>query len=185
MIRTFVGAEVFLPGEIVETTVTIDNAAVVEIGGPIQGEVINARGKILAPALVDVHGDAFERQVMPRPNTYFPLDIAVVDTDRQLASNGIATAYHAITLGWEPGLRDIARGRNMIETINRLAPRLTVENRVQLRWETFAYPEALQTIEWALEAPLKPSIAFNDHTSMTMRAFDTSCLLYTSPSPRD
>lgn len=174
MIRTFVGAEVFLPGEIVETTVTIDNAAVVEIGGPIQGEVINARGKILAPALVDVHGDAFERQVMPRPNTYFPLDIAVVDTDRQLASNGIATAYHAITLGWEPGLRDVARGRDMIETINRLAPRLTVENRVQLRWETFAYPEALQTIEWALEAPLKPSIAFNDHTSMTMRAFDTS-----------
>lgn len=174
MIRTFVGAEVFLPGEIIETTVTIDNAAVVEIGGPIQGEVINARGKILAPALVDVHGDAFERQVMPRPNTYFPLDIAVIDTDRQLASNGIATAYHAITLGWEPGLRDIARGRDMIETINRLAPRLTVENRVQVRWETFAYPEALQTIEWALEAPLTPSIAFNDHTSMTMRAFDTS-----------
>lgn len=121
MMRTFVGAEVFLPGEIVETTVTIDNAAVVEIGGPIQGEVINARGKILAPALVDVHGDAFERQVMPRPNTYFPLDIAVIDTDRQLASNGIATAYHAITLGWEPGLRDVARGRDMIETINPMA----------------------------------------------------------------
>ena len=174
MIQTFVGANVFLPNEIVETTVTIDNAAIVEVGGPVQGEVINARGKILAPALVDVHGDAFERQVMPRPNTYFPLDIAVIDTDRQLASNGVATAYHAITLGWEPGLRDVARGRDMIETINRLAPRLTVENRVQLRWETFAYAEAAETIKWALGAQLTPSIAFNDHTSMTMRAFDTS-----------
>jgi alpha-D-ribose 1-methylphosphonate 5-triphosphate diphosphatase len=49
-----------------------------------------------------------------------------------------------------------------------------VENRVQLRWETFAYPEAADTIEWALSAPLTPSIAFNDHTSMTMRAFDTT-----------
>lgn len=111
---------------------------------------------------------------MPRPNTYFPLDIAVMETDRQLASNGIATAYHAITLGWEPGLRDVSRGREMMEAIQRLAPRLLVENRVQLRWETFAYPEAAETIEWALAAPLTPSIAFNDHTSMTMRAFDTS-----------
>lgn len=44
MIQTFVGANVFLPNEIVETTVTIDNAAIVEVGGPVQGEVINARG---------------------------------------------------------------------------------------------------------------------------------------------
>ncbi len=42
---------------------------------------------------------------------------------------------------------------------------------MQLRWETFAF-EALDTIEWALQAPLTPSLAFNDHTSMTMRAFD-------------
>ena len=46
-----------------------------------------------------------------------------------------------------------------------------VENRVQLRWETFAF-EALDTIDWAMRGPLLPSIAFNDHTSMTMRAFD-------------
>ncbi|MEM9844342.1 MAG: alpha-D-ribose 1-methylphosphonate 5-triphosphate diphosphatase, partial [Pseudomonadota bacterium] len=85
--------------------------------------------------------------------------------------NGIATAYHAITLSWEPGLRDIARGRDLMEAMRRLAPRLTVQNRVQLRWETFAF-EALDTIEWALSGPLLPSIAFNDHTSMTMRAYD-------------
>lgn len=172
--KTFEGALVYLADEIAETTVTVDGDTIVEIGGPVQGERIDGRGKILAPALIDVHGDAFERQLMPRPNTYFPLDIAVMETDRQLASNGIATAYHAITLGWEPGLRDVSRGREMMEAIQRLAPRLLVENRVQLRWETFAYPEAAETIEWALAAPLTPSIAFNDHTSMTMRAFDTS-----------
>ena len=110
---------------------------------------------------------------MPRPNVFFPIDAAVIDTDRQLANNGIATAYHAVTLGWEPGLRDAARGRALMETFQRLAPRLVVENRVQLRWETFAF-EALETIEWALQAPLTPSLAFNDHTSMTMRAYDVS-----------
>ena len=59
-----------------------------------------------------------------------------------------------------------------MEAIQRLAPRLTVENRVQLRWETFAF-EALDTLDWAFEAPLKPSLAFNDHLSMAMRSEDT------------
>ncbi|MFY0680336.1 MAG: alpha-D-ribose 1-methylphosphonate 5-triphosphate diphosphatase [Thalassovita sp.] len=171
MTTTFVGADVYLPNGIENTTVTIDNGQIVEIGGPATGEIIEASGKILAPALIDVHGDAFERQLMPRPGVFFPTDAAVIDTDRQLAANGIATAYHAITLGWEPGLRDVARGKELMQTMQALAPRLLVENRVQLRWETFAI-EAMDVIKWALDAPLTPSIAFNDHTSMTMRAYD-------------
>lgn len=170
---TFEGAHVYLPGEIAETNVTIADGTIVEIGGPVQGKLIEARRLILAPALIDVHGDAFERQMMPRPGVFFPTETAVIDTDRQLASNGIATAYHAITLGWEPGLRDVARGRALMQAMRDLAPRLLVENRVQLRWETFAF-EALDTIEWALDGPHLPAIAFNDHTSMTMRAFDVA-----------
>ena len=171
MTTTFTGATVYLPGEHVETTVTIDDGRIAEIGGPVTGTVIDARGLVLAPALVDVHGDAFERQLMPRPGVFFPLEAAVIDTDRQLASNGIATAYHAITLGWEPGRRDVTRGRDLMRCMTALAPRLLVENRVQLRWETFAF-EALDIITEALSGPLLPSIAFNDHTSMTMRAYD-------------
>ncbi|WP_296423772.1 alpha-D-ribose 1-methylphosphonate 5-triphosphate diphosphatase [Yoonia sp.] len=173
MAVTFEGARVFLPGDIVETSVTVDDGVIAEIGGPSQGTLIDARGMFLAPAMIDVHGDAFERQLMPRPGVYFPTEAAVIDTDRQLASNGIATAYHAITLSWEPGLRDVARGRAVMQAMRDLAPRLLVENRVQLRWETFAF-DALETIEWALAGPLLPSLAFNDHTSMTMRAYDVS-----------
>ena len=168
---TFEGAQVYLPNEIVETTVTVADGQIVEIGGPVQGSRIDVTGLVLAPALIDVHGDAFERQLMPRPGVFFPTETALIDTDRQLATNGIATAYHAITLGWEPGLRDVARGRDLMQAMRDLSPRLTVENRVQLRWETFAF-EALDVIAWALDGPLLPSVAFNDHTSMTMRAYD-------------
>ena len=171
MMQTFVGAEVYLPGEIADANVTVADGLIVEIGGPVQGSEISAHGKVLAPAIIDVHGDAFERQLMPRPGVYFPIEVALIDTDRQLAANGIATAYHAITLGWEPGLRDLARGRELIQSIRDLSSRLTVENRVQLRWETFAF-EALEVIKSALKGPLLPSVAFNDHTSMTMRAYD-------------
>jgi alpha-D-ribose 1-methylphosphonate 5-triphosphate diphosphatase len=121
--------------------------------------------------MVDIHGDAFERQVMPRPNVFFPMEAAVLETDRHLAVNGIATAYHALTLSWEPGLRSVERGESFVDTIAALAPRLTVENRIQLRWETFAF-EAEALIEKVLAGDLLPAIAFNDHTSMSMRAFD-------------
>ena len=171
MTQTFVGAQVYLPGEIANTTVTVAYGVIVEIGGQVLGSEISAHGKILAPAIIDVHGDAFERQLMPRPGVYFPIEVALIDTDRQLAANGITTAYHAITLGWEPGLRNVARGRELIQSIQDLGLRLTVENRVQLRWETFAF-EALDVIESTLKGPLLPSVAFNDHTSMTMRAYD-------------
>ncbi|MEL6451880.1 MAG: alpha-D-ribose 1-methylphosphonate 5-triphosphate diphosphatase [Pseudomonadota bacterium] len=172
MTLTFEGAQVYLPDGIVDTTVTVEDGQIVDIGGPSAGSVIDARGKILAPALIDVHGDAFERQVMPRPGVFFPMETAVLETDRQLAANGIATTYHSITLSFEPGLRSVERGREMMQALRDLAPRLIVENRVQLRWETFAF-EALETLDWAMDAPLTPSLAFNDHLSMAMRSADT------------
>ncbi|MGR3434710.1 MAG: alpha-D-ribose 1-methylphosphonate 5-triphosphate diphosphatase [Shimia sp.] len=169
---TFTGAQVYLPGEIAETTLTIEDGRIARIGGPVRGTEIAAAGRIVAPALIDVHGDAFERQLMPRPGVFFPTETAVLETDRQLAANGIATAYHSLTVGWEPGLRSVAKAREVMEAIRALAPRLTAENRIQLRWETFAF-EGLETLEWAFDAPLIPSLAFNDHLSMAMRSWDT------------
>ena len=163
------GARLLLSEECVDADLLIADGVIQEVGGSFRADrEIDARGKLLAPALIDVHGDAFERQIMPRPKVYFPLDAALLETDRQLAANGVATGYHALTLSWEPGLRSIERGSEFIEMLGALAPRLTVENRVQLRWETFAL-EAMPLIERALSNPLKPSIAFNDHTSMVMR----------------
>ncbi|MEP0963874.1 MAG: alpha-D-ribose 1-methylphosphonate 5-triphosphate diphosphatase [Roseobacter sp.] len=170
-LKTIQGATVYLPTEIVETNVTISGENIIEIGGPAQGDVIDGRGLILAPALIDVHGDAFERQLMPRPGVFFPSATALLETDRQLAANGIATAYHALTLGFEPGLRSVARGREIIQSLRDLTPRLNVENRIQLRWETFAF-EAVDLIMEAMNDPLKPALAFNDHLSMAMRAPD-------------
>ncbi|MEM9050157.1 MAG: alpha-D-ribose 1-methylphosphonate 5-triphosphate diphosphatase [Pseudomonadota bacterium] len=174
---TIEGALAILPGGIEAVDVTIEDgriATVGEHGGQNGARRIDARGLVLAPALVDVHGDAFERQVMPRAGVFFPMETAILDTDRQLAAAGIATAYHAVTLSWEPGLRSVARGRNFIETVAALTPRLTVEHRIQLRWETFAF-EAEELIADSLaRAPYTPSIAFNDHTSMALRAFGPS-----------
>ncbi len=166
----FHGARTLLGAEIVETSVLVADGHLVELGGTTAGDVeIDAAGLLLAPAMIDVHGDAFERQLMPRPNVDFPVDAALLETDRHLAGNGIGTAYHALTLSWEPGLRSVRRGESVIDALDALGPRFGVEHRVQLRWETFAF-EAEALIERALAGPLLPSLAFNDHTSMAMRA---------------
>lgn len=164
-----VGAEVLLPSGLMAADVLIEESEIAAIGGDARGDIeIDASGKLLAPAFVDIHGDAFERQMMPRPGVMFPLEPALLETDRQLAANGIATAYHAVTLSWESGLRAADQSGKVIDAVETLAPRFTVENRVQLRWETFA-EEAIPVIERGLRATLKPSLAFNDHTSMSMR----------------
>lgn len=158
------------PEGVVEAALRVEDGRIVEIGAPPEADALrlDARGLLVAPALVDVHGDAFERQMAPRPGVHFPLDVAAIDTDRQLAANGVATAYHALTLSWEPGLRSVGQGEAFLDALEALGPRLGVEHRLQLRWETFA-TEALAFIARALAGPLTPSLAFNDHTSMTMR----------------
>ena len=165
------GAQVFLLNDVVETTVHVSDGVIASIGATAEGQIIDGRGQMLAPALIDVHGDAFERQLMPRPGIFFPHDVAFMETDRQLAANGIATTYHALTFGWEPGLRSVDNGAETLAILDRMAPRFTVEHRVQLRWETFAH-EAIDTIAAALDNQRTPSLAFNDHTSMQMRSFN-------------
>ena len=127
MTLTIEGARVLLPGGLVETDLLVGAGVIQEIGGPFKADqVIDGRGLILAPAMIDVHGDAFERQIMPRPNVDFPVDAALLEIDRQLAANGIATAYHALSLSWEPGLRSVTRGEEIVRTLEALKPRLTV-----------------------------------------------------------
>ncbi|MCW1919870.1 alpha-D-ribose 1-methylphosphonate 5-triphosphate diphosphatase [Rhodobacter sp. KR11] len=167
-----IGATALLPDRLARTSVLVEGGHVAALDAASDAPSIDASGLILAPALVDIHGDAFERQLMPRPGVVFPLDAALFETDRQLAGNGIATAFHALTLSWEPGLRSLDMAASVIRGLARLAPRLAAENRVQLRWETFC-PEALPLIAEAIAGPLTPSIAFNDHTSMAALHPDT------------
>ncbi len=159
------GARVILDDRIETASVRIEDGRITGIDVYRDGAVVvPAKGRVLAPAFVDVHGDAFERQVMPRAGVMVPLETALLETDRQLAANGIATAYHALTLSWEPGLRSIDTGWQIVRALDALRPRLTTDNRLQLRWETFCH-DAEPLIEHVMAGPDRPALAFNDHTT--------------------
>ncbi|MGF1502906.1 MAG: alpha-D-ribose 1-methylphosphonate 5-triphosphate diphosphatase [Paracoccaceae bacterium] len=132
---------------------------------PLPGaEQLDARGALVLPGIVDVHGDAFERQIMPRPGVAFDLSLALLDTDRQLLANGITTAYHALSVSWEPGLRSLEMAGRFVAALRAIRPRLGVDTRLHLRWETFV-PEAIEPVATWLAEEAAPILAFNDHTT--------------------
>ena len=95
----------------------------------------DAGGLLVLPGIVDLHGDAFERAVMPRPGVTFPYDSALFDVDRQLLANGITTEFHGLTLSWEGGLRGEAYAERMFDSLERMREALGAHC-VHLRFET-------------------------------------------------
>lgn len=162
------GARVVFDDRVETASVRIEAGRITGIDVARDGAmVIPGRGRTLAPAFIDIHGDAFERQLMPRPGVTVPTEAALLETDRQLSANGIATAYHALTLSWEPGLRSVDTGWQVVRGLAALRHRLTADNRIQLRWETFC-PEAEPLIAHVLAGPDRPALAFNDHTTVAL-----------------
>src|SRR5579864_6009901 len=119
------GAEVLTGGELVDTSVHVDEGAIAVIGSEqAAAHSLDGTDLIALPGIVDIHGDAFERQMMPRPGVDFALDIALTDTDRQVIANGITTVFHSITWSWEPGLRGPENARSLLTAIEALKPQL-------------------------------------------------------------
>jgi alpha-D-ribose 1-methylphosphonate 5-triphosphate diphosphatase len=128
---------------------------------------LDARGLLVLPGIVDLHGDAFERQMMPRPGVDFPLDVALLDSDRQAIGNGITTVFHATTWSWEPGLRSGDNARGLLEAIETLRPRLAADTRFHLRHETYNLDAENEIGRWLASGRID-LFAFNDHTDSTV-----------------
>ncbi|HSU06047.1 MAG TPA: alpha-D-ribose 1-methylphosphonate 5-triphosphate diphosphatase [Acetobacteraceae bacterium] len=129
----------------------------------------DATGLLVLPGIVDIHGDAFERQFQPRPGVDFPAELALLDTESQLLANGITTAYHGVTLSWEPGLRSLGAWRALLDAL--AARRWTCDMRVHLRWEAYNL-DALETALADIAAGRVHLVAFNDHTPSILRKIE-------------
>ena len=96
----FTGARLVLDTEIVETTLTVQDGRIEEIGGEVGASVeVACDGDYLVPGLVEVHTDHLEKQLMPRPRVEWPAVSAVLAHDAQIAAAGITTVLDAVALG--------------------------------------------------------------------------------------
>ncbi|MCH8617819.1 alpha-D-ribose 1-methylphosphonate 5-triphosphate diphosphatase [Undibacterium sp. TS12] len=124
--------------------------------------VFDAEGLLVLPGLVDIHGDAFERQLQPRPATSFAYDIAFADTDRQLITNGITTACHGLTFSWEGGLRGREAALSTIEQVARQKASVHADHRIHLRFENHHIDGLHDALSW-IESGIVDFFAFNEH----------------------
>jgi len=62
-------------------------------------EVVDAQGGYIIPGLIDVHCDALEFKLFPRPNVTIPHFLALSYYEKELLSSGIATQFHGIYWG--------------------------------------------------------------------------------------
>ena len=163
------GGRLLLGSDLIETSLRTAGREIAAVGSD-QGRTtleIDARGLVVLPGIVDLHGDAFERQMMPRPGVDFPVDVALVDSDRQAISNGITTVYHATTWSWEPGLRSADNARGLLEAIESMRPQLAADTRFHLRHETYNLDAETEITEWLSEGRID-LFAFNDHMDSTV-----------------
>ena len=56
--------------QMVDLSLEDGRIAGIDRGG--RGAELDARGLLVLPGIVDIHGDAFERQLQPRPGVGFP-----------------------------------------------------------------------------------------------------------------
>ncbi len=163
------GGRALVGRKIVETSLRVAGREISAVGSD-QGRAslhIDADGLKVLPGIVDLHGDAFERQMMPRAGVDFPVDVALADSDRQAISNGITTVYHATTWSWEPGLRSGDNARLLLEAIESMRPQLAADTRFHLRHETYNLDAEAEIAKWLAEGRID-LLAFNDHMDSTV-----------------
>jgi alpha-D-ribose 1-methylphosphonate 5-triphosphate diphosphatase len=152
-------------GAIEEACIRIGSAdgCIAAVGGANgSAQTIDATGLLALPGIVDIHGDAFERQMMPRPGVHVATDIALIDSDRQAVANGITTVFHGVTWSWEPGLRGSENARAILTAIESLRERLAADTRYHLRYETFNLDAEPEVTDWLADRRID-ALAFNDH----------------------
>jgi len=163
------GGQALVAGEFVETSFRIAGRDIAAVDSAAERSTtgVDASGLKVLPGIIDLHGDAFERQMMPRPGVDFPVDVALVDSDRQAIANGITTVFHATTWSWEPGLRSADNARQLLENIEILRPKLAADTRFHLRHETYNLDAETEITQWLSDGRID-LFAFNDHMDSTV-----------------
>jgi alpha-D-ribose 1-methylphosphonate 5-triphosphate diphosphatase len=131
--------------------------------GTRPGTVDLGSATVLMPGAVDLHCDAVEKLVEPRPGVRMPLDTALEALDRRMAAAGITTAYAALSLaGPELGLRDAVATAELVAAIVTLGSTRT-DHRVHLRVEV-TDTACVRTAEELIGQGSAEIVSLMDHT---------------------
>lgn len=158
---------IVLPNEILEQSALLLEDGCIRAVSPDNGrgaKEINLNGKTLMPGMIDLHCDALEKEVEPRPNVYFPLDYACAQADKRNAAAGITTVFHALSFaGEELGVRNNDMAATVVEAMHDWRPHGLVDNRMHCRYE-ITDESALHVVCDLVEKRKMHLVSLMDHT---------------------
>jgi alpha-D-ribose 1-methylphosphonate 5-triphosphate diphosphatase len=141
-----------------------DRIAAIDAAGSQADHVVDLRGQILMPGLVDLHCDAIEKEAEPRSRVLFPLEFAVAQVDRRNAAAGITTPYHAVSFAnREWGVRNNETAAELIRMVHGFRQHSLVDNRVHIRYE-ITDPHAVPVVTDLMDAGMVSLLSVMDHS---------------------
>jgi alpha-D-ribose 1-methylphosphonate 5-triphosphate diphosphatase len=158
----FRGAEILRGDTLVSDGLSIVAGQLREMPEGQQENIVDLTGYRVLPGIVDLHGDAFERHLAPRPTAPFPSNIGLRSVDHDAASSGVTTAWMAQSWSWEGGSRGPDSAEAFMEDLADYRAKALTDLRIQLRCET----HTIDTEQRLLAAIAKHGIdyvIFNDH----------------------
>jgi alpha-D-ribose 1-methylphosphonate 5-triphosphate diphosphatase len=160
------GADVLTPtGWIKNACVVIENGKFLSINTSCTQRLpaTVAKGLLMLPGIVDIHGDSFERAIAPRPGVRFPIEMAILENDRNLLAAGITTFFYSITDSYEPGLRSRDTAREIINFVLREGKSsLKADSRIHIRHEQANTDKYDELCDWLKQGKVQ-LLSLNDH----------------------
>ena len=163
-----INAKVVTPDEILEdASVSVTDGLISHISQGREATcstVIDAQGQYLLPGFIDLHCDAVEKGIEPRPRTFFPADIALAELDKTLASCGVTTMYHSLSFAeQEIGIRSNQMASSVLRKVNEMKNNFRVKTRVHTRFE-ITDKRAVPILKELIEENQVNLFSFMDHS---------------------
>jgi alpha-D-ribose 1-methylphosphonate 5-triphosphate diphosphatase len=104
---TIYNATIITPAEVIaNASLRVEDGIIINIDRENSlldgsGHAINANGAILMPGIIDIHTDALDAEIIPRPGADIPVAIAFRELERKMSGCGFTTVYHSLHLGYE------------------------------------------------------------------------------------
>lgn len=152
------GATILRDGALQDRSIAIADGRITR--GPLPE--VDLRGYLVLPGIIDMHGDAFERHIAPRPSAPFSIRAGLHATDRDAAAHGVTTAWLAQSWSWEGGLRGPDFCQRLLEELDSYRADALIDLRVQIRCETHL-PETRDALLATVARHGVDYVVFNNH----------------------
>jgi alpha-D-ribose 1-methylphosphonate 5-triphosphate diphosphatase len=126
---------------------------------------IDVQGGFILPGFIDLHSDAIEKELEPRPGAFFDASVAFCELEKKLVGQGITTMYHSFSFaGAEWGIRKDSTAAECIRNIVTASGNCAlIRNKIHLRFEITNY-QSLDVIRRLLYDGMVDLLSFMDHT---------------------